>query len=297
MIRLLRFYFAGLARFMPGTSAGLLARLFTTPGRHGLQSTAGKRLLESAERGSINSISGNVTFYRWRNRGPRVLVLHGWSDQAANLGELIDVLLAAGYDVTAPDLPAHGDSAGNTAHMKQWLVAIRMLSAGVPKWHAVLGHSLGGFAAAASTREDLPHYGTPVKAGKLVLIAPPDRSSTMLRMVAGHLQAPERIIERTASLLSEWIDADFNSFSTAENVANFDGKALVIHDRDDNRVPFAHFEAIREAAPEQDFIATASLGHRRILDNARVQASIVEFLDEAIQVRGARPDAARQLAM
>ena len=166
--------------------------------------------------------------------------------------------------------------------MKQWLAAIRMLSAEVRQWHAVIGHSLGGFATAASTRADLPHYGLPVQADRLVLIAAPDRSETMMRMVAGYLRVPTSVIKRTEKLLSEWIDADFTGFSTAESVAAFPGEVLAIHASDDQRVPLAHLEAIRAAAPDKDFIIKEGLGHRRILEDESVHESIVEFLQESV---------------
>lgn len=289
MLRLLQWYFRHISRLLPETSARLAARLFLTPQRYAIQSEAGRGLLASAERETRQGLHGDVCVRRWRPKGgskagsrtaPRVLLLHGWSDRAANLGDLIDRLLRQGFDVTAPDLPGHGDSAGRLTHMRDWMTFLRDLSRNNGPWHAVVGHSLGGFAAAAAVRRDLRQYGDPVETDRLVLIAPPNGSLDMLHIFGDILHVPPSIRLRTEWELSRIIKADFAAFSTAQALAGFAGEALVLHDRDDQRVPFTHFETIRRTAPSQQFHVTEGLGHRRILADSRVLDRISEFLDD-----------------
>jgi len=279
MIRILQWYFAYLARFMPRVSTRLAVRLFLTPGRYPVQSAAGRELLASAERRTLLTDAGSIVVYRWRSAGPRVLVLHGWSDCAANLGELVRRLLDEGYDVTAPDLPAHGASSGKRTNMREWLLAIRTLAVNTADWHAVVAHSLGAFAAATATRRDVPQYGPAVRTDRLVLIAPPNRSMDMLRMFGGFLSIPADILASAERELSLIIHAQFSAFSTAHAVAEFSGDAMIIHDRDDQRVPFTHFEAIRNTAPNHYHVETSGLGHRRLLADDATLNAIVGFLD------------------
>ena len=50
-------------------------------------------------------------YFAW-GAGPSVLLVHGWEGRGAQLGALVDPLVAAGYRVVALDGPAHGDSPG-----------------------------------------------------------------------------------------------------------------------------------------------------------------------------------------
>lgn len=52
---------------------------------------------------------------------------------------------------------------------------------------------------------------------------------------------------------------------------------LVIHDRDDREVPFAHGERLVDAWREGALHPTTGLGHRRILRDERVIADVVAF--------------------
>jgi pimeloyl-ACP methyl ester carboxylesterase len=54
--------------------------------------------------------------------------------------------------------------------------------------------------------------------------------------------------------------------------------ALIIHDRDDPDVPYAHGEEIANAWPGAQLVATAGLGHRAILRDPDVVRRTVEFL-------------------
>jgi pimeloyl-ACP methyl ester carboxylesterase len=53
---------------------------------------------------------------------------------------------------------------------------------------------------------------------------------------------------------------------------------LVIHDRDDKETRFSDGQAIARAWPTAELIATAGLGHRRILTDPGVVRCVTEFL-------------------
>jgi pimeloyl-ACP methyl ester carboxylesterase len=57
--------------------------------------------------------------------------------------------------------------------------------------------------------------------------------------------------------------------------------ALVVHDRGDVDVPFAHGERIVEAWHGARLVETAGLGHRAILRDPEVVRATVEFLAES----------------
>src|SRR5256885_3390874 len=98
--------------------------------------------------------------------GPTVLLVHGWNGNGAQLAGFVPPLLRAGYYVAAPDLPAHGASAGTHTNVRAMADALLRLGRRVGPVHAVIAHSLGAAASVIALAEGLG-------ASRAVLIAPP----------------------------------------------------------------------------------------------------------------------------
>ncbi len=58
--------------------------------------------------------------------------------------------------------------------------------------------------------------------------------------------------------------------------------ALIVHDRDDRDVPYAHGQEIAEAWPEAELFATNGLGHRALVKDPAVVGRAVAFLAEGV---------------
>jgi pimeloyl-ACP methyl ester carboxylesterase len=56
--------------------------------------------------------------------------------------------------------------------------------------------------------------------------------------------------------------------------------ALVVHDREDQDVPFSHGEEIARAWPGAQLMATTGLGHRAILRDPEVIRRTITFLTD-----------------
>lgn len=104
------------------------------------------------------------------NRGPTVLLLHGFASRKEDWNDFAGPLLQAGLHVVAPDLPGFGQNAKNpdlgyevTSQAKR----IRAFAGALElrRFHLV-GSSLGGSIAAALT------YGAPDQVASLTLIEP-----------------------------------------------------------------------------------------------------------------------------
>src|SRR5215475_4516748 len=70
-------------------------------------------------RGHRFSIVGDgpeLAVWDW-GEGRTVLLVHGWNGNGAQLSGFVAPLLRAGYYVAAPDMPAHGDSAGSHSNV------------------------------------------------------------------------------------------------------------------------------------------------------------------------------------
>jgi pimeloyl-ACP methyl ester carboxylesterase len=56
--------------------------------------------------------------------------------------------------------------------------------------------------------------------------------------------------------------------------------ALIVHDRDDPDVPYAHGQEIAAAWPEAELVTTSGLGHRGVLRDSEVIRRTVAFLSD-----------------
>ena len=135
---------------------------------------------------------------------------------------------------------------------------------------AVVGHSLGATAALVALRDGLD-----VRCA--VTISPPREAPHFLAQLVTALGLPGerlsgaiRVVERQVGSLSQY-EAD-----RAARALRIPG--LVIHDRGDRQVPFAHGEAVARAWAGAELVATDGLGHRRILDSPEVIARVCSWI-------------------
>ena len=100
---------------------------------------------------SLPTARGTLSALRSGNpRGPRLLALHGWLDNAASFLPMMPLL--SGFDVVALDLPGHGGSAhrlpGYDYVFADWIHDVLDVLDALewPRAH-LLGHSMGGAIA------------------------------------------------------------------------------------------------------------------------------------------------------
>ena len=234
-----------------------------------------------AELSFCESPHGEIALHRWPQPSkPKLLVAHGWSDGYANLASLVIALSQAGFDVYAADMPGHGRSPGTMSNMGEFICTIRHVDRFVGGFHAVVAHSLGACCAALATSPSIVAGGAPLRAKRLALLAPPDCVHDFVEQFQDALWLPHPVRDAMEREFCRRVGGDYRLMSAAAALAAYEGKALVIHDRDDRRVPVSDFTAIKAAAGFHRFHETSGLGHRRILLDEDVMTHIVEFLTE-----------------
>src|SRR6266478_7242344 len=144
--------------------------LFGTPRRRRESPTV------PGHRFSITGDGPELAVWDWGD-GRTVLLVHGWNGNGAQLSAFVPPLVRAGYYVAAPDLPAHGDSAGARSNVLEMADAILRLGRRVGPVHAVIAHSLGAAATLIALAEGLG-------AQRAVLIASPADLPPYLREFA-----------------------------------------------------------------------------------------------------------------
>ncbi len=252
---------------MPNASADWFERYFLTPSRRPRPDQAA---LPPGRRHRVPYGSGWLSVHEW-GEGPVVLLLHGWSGGAADFTATIGALSVAGFRVVAYDAPAHGDSGGRQTNLVDCMGAVLQVAGRVgPVW-AVVGHSFGAQVGALAA-----NHGLDIR--RLGMIGPPADLRALTLARAARLGVPLRIVDRALERLARRLDVSWPDLLTARLVSTLDLPLLVVHDRDDTHVPYAHGEQIAAAGRNARLLTTTGLGHHGVLLDDAVHVELMEFL-------------------
>ena len=264
--------FAASALLFPEFSASLAERLFLTPPRPRDAAATALDLIDA--RSSMLEHKGrHIAMWRWGPRdAPAVLLAHGWGGNAAQLRAFVFPLLSAGMRVIAYDQPAHGVSEGRLTGLPDFADVLAEVA-----WHhgdvrAVIGHSLGGTAAA------LAHALKKADLRKIVLISPPSDLLGYSRRFARWHWIPEPVRDSMQAAIEERYGLRWSELELPRLAPRLEARALVIHDRGDRVVPWKQGEQFARHWQGARFISTEGLGHRRILHDAAVTQAAAEFV-------------------
>ncbi len=203
---------------------------------------------------------------------PTVLLVHGWSGRGTQLGAVVEPLLDAGYRVLSFDAPAHGQSSGKQTTIYEIADTILALQEIYGEFDSAITHSFGGPCTALAIRNGL-------KINRFVAICPP---ATIMGLVT-KFTSTMHLTPKTRTRLIRLIEKNFGKhiwqeLSMTTLVENIDVPGLVIHDTNDIDVPWEEGQMVANAWHNAAFKSTNGLGHRRILRDAEVISSTVNFI-------------------
>src|SRR5881296_2089526 len=153
-LRLTRAAFGAVQRASPRLAALWAERIFCTPPRRPISERMA-RWLREAQRFTVRVGGRRVAVWSWGERGPGVLLVHGWGSRGARFVDLGGALLASGFRVVTFDAPGHGASSGRLSSGPEFARAAHAVVNAVGPVSAVVGHSLGGFASALAIERGL----------------------------------------------------------------------------------------------------------------------------------------------
>jgi pimeloyl-ACP methyl ester carboxylesterase len=261
--------FQGLAALWPGQAERLAAWMFCHPHRPALPSREAE-LLKTGSRVRFVARGLELAAWSWGD-GPTVLLHHGWSGRAAQLGAFVDPLVRAGYRVVAYDAPAHGASPGRTTGLPVLAETLREFESAHGEIHAVVAHSVGCAATMLAIRQGLSIQ-------RAVLLAPPADMRVFLTVFADCLGMSGRVRGGMTRRIAARFDIDWAEMDAGHWARRERPPLLVFHDREDRTVPWEHGLAVREAWRNANLITTEGLGHRRIRRHPSVVERAVAFL-------------------
>lgn len=259
----------------PKAASPMLQRLFLSPMPRPLH----KRELAIMERAQVQRVAFDarreIPLYTWGERGPLILLVHGWSGRGSQLSGYVEALLAKGFRVAAFDAPGHGLADGKLAALPWWTRSALLAKEHLGPIHGVLAHSLGTAAVTRAQADGLD-------AKALVYVAPPENPGNYLYKTAETLG----FSRAAATLAQAEIEARFSV-----TMDDFQGRVLgpqmgaelqVFHDEGDQEVLFSEGEALVSHWPNARLQSFHGLGHNRILREPAVLSGAVSFFTESL---------------
>ena len=271
-----------LIRLLQAISPRLAARvafwIFLKPQRRELAS-ADATFMATAKLHVIPSSTDRVQVYEWGSGSRTVLIAHGWGSRASRFAPLAAALVARGWRVLALDAPGHGLSPGRSSSLPQFMAALDAVAVALGPVQALIGHSLGALAIVCARSSSAPSWFSALR--KVVLISMPSGAPFLVEAFHGMFG----IQPATASHLQKLFRRRFGTgpkfFVAAPAAAISHVPTLVIHDRSDDIVPFAHGEELLPALGNARLLTTEGLGHSALTRDNATMLAIGEFLDEA----------------
>lgn len=265
-----------LGRFAPSLTADVARRLMMRPHQNPPRSWE-LDALDSAERVTLRF---GLSALRWGTHGPVVLALHGWRGRATQFARFVAPIVASGRQLIALEAPGHGRSPGRESNVVAFAQALHEAASELRGLEALIGHSMGGGAAMLAIAEGLPVERAVVIGAPAALTRVLDRFADEIALPASAKRAFFASVDRHVGMPAAAIDSSALGH-------RLDLPGLVVHDRDDDMVPFAEGESLARDWRGAEFLATEGLGHRQVLADARVIERVMAFLGGRVPAREA----------
>lgn len=273
-LSLIRFGFGTLGRLFPRAAGAKAFELFTTPRSRAKHRTPEPLLAEAR---IFDVLFGRhlLKCYEWGSGSQTVLLVHGWESRGTALRTFVPDLVDRGFRVVAMDGPAHGDSGGKTANLRNFGEAVQTVIRRLGDVHSVITHSFGGAATVFAISE----LDNDITLEKLVLIGTPNRMEQVFRTSVKTLGVPPVAAKHFRRLVEEKAgrplpEASLSSLGLSAKVR----EALIVHDTTDQAVSLEAARLVAEAWPNARMLITEGYGHYRLMKNPDVIRRVTEFV-------------------
>ncbi|WP_162416637.1 alpha/beta fold hydrolase [Cyclobacterium roseum] len=255
--RLLGMYLNALTRFWPQKGGKTVFKLFCTPKPREIHPEE-MEFLQTARQGEIDFQGQSIRTYTWGTGPKKILLVHGWQSLSARWKSLAEMLIGSEFTLLAYDAPGHGLSGGRQFTIPENAELIHRIMNVQGDFEAVVGHSLGSLSLLyASSRHTLPEI------KKWVLMAPPISLNDLVSLFQTTLSLNSGTMNRMIGEMEAATPGGLETFDSAQLVTNLlSTPGLIIHDRDDDRVPYGNAIALATVWPQARLVSTRGLGHR-----------------------------------
>jgi pimeloyl-ACP methyl ester carboxylesterase len=272
-------------RLAPGFAARHLVRSFVTPRKSKQRDWEKDLIIQAGATWVSAGPFGNLSAFVWYPDDrqslvsavppPTVLLVHGHSGRASQMGAFAAPLAARGFRVVAVDAPAHGRSAGHTLALPDYVKVLMELEKNLGPLAGVVAHSVGAAAVVAALSRGMA-------VGRVVLIAPPEALSGHLTRLGQLLGYGPAVARRAQQLIEARYGEPFEALRGGPLGADLTQQALVFHDEKDRVVPISEGETRVRAWQDARSIRTVGLGHNRILRDPSLITQVAGFISNTM---------------
>lgn len=221
---------------------------------------------------AVNNPKSKVkNIYLWGETGEIILLVHGWGADCGSMFGFIQPMLKLGYRVATFDGPAHGASEGSRTTMAEYVADTQSVIDQLGEVTRVIAHSLGGIVAMAAIK----HFPN-IK--QLTLISAPCSLSDVLDIWSkGYMKLTPKVKQHILAQLLKDNGVPVSHWDITVHGKNWQGEALVLHDKQDPIVNFMHAQRIATIIPSSRQTLFSTLGHVKILSDKSVHQAIRDF--------------------
>lgn len=256
----------------PRSTLASAFQLFCTP-MPGARTRARQAETGGARLGELAFGRERLATYTWGDpyRQPTILLVHGWSSFGLRFLPWVEPLRRAGYAVVAFDQPAHGRSSGRRATLPMFAEAARRVADSLGPLAAIVGHSLGGAAAAIAMANGL-------QAERVILLAPAADPFDAARRFGGMVGLAQFLSRRLFDDYQELTAHDIRDLHAQATAPQIARPGLVVHDLEDTDVPWCEGERYARYWPQATLLSTTGLGHHRVTIAPETLDAALRFL-------------------
>ena len=250
-------------------------RSFFSPGKYEIKA-ADEAIIARGNNYRIPFEGGELAVTTWGEKGPTVLLMHGWGGARAQMTGFVDPLLSAGYRVVAYDQPAHGESDGKMTNVLEIAPTMNLVMQREGTFDVIIAHSFGTLITSyALTKLNFP------SPSRLVYFGAFNRLLDSLERFQVLAGLPDAIIEGLRAMIYQNFGQGVLDAITNESMTpQINIPALMFHDTADNVTPLEDSRAIAKVWKRVHFIETEGLGHRGALQSKEIHEQVIKFLQD-----------------
>lgn len=256
------------AYLIPGKTQRWVDNLLLTPQKPKKSNLAPEGIKQTTLELNI----GKVNTYTL-GEGPAVIMVHGWSGNAAQFFPLMQVVADMGYTAVAYDQLAHGDSEFRHASMPRFVLTFKEMVETFQQSHgveAIVAHSMGAAGVLNYLDSDFP----------MLLIAPllDVKENFEIRVEQAGL-APV-LLKRLMSRVEKQFNIQFDDIMPVQHLGKHKHPVTIVHDKSDRFVPLERSIEICHDHSNYHLIETNGLGHNRIIDSEASLNALIDMLNK-----------------
>ena len=221
----------------------------------------------------VPEIDKVIQVSRFAGKGPKVLLLHGWSGRGTQLFAFADELRKSNAEVVTFDMPAHGQSLGNKTNIVELVACIKEVHARYGPFDHAIAHSMGSMALLRALRDG-------ILMKSVAIIGSGDKIRNVFYRFSEQLQFSDKVTEQMIQAVEKKFGMNLESYSSSMSLEQLKMPLLIVHDKDDKETSFTYSKELHEIANNSELLLTSGLGHHRILRDSKTVQHVVQFINQ-----------------